>query len=129
MGVRLEDQLRSLLLALALGAAAGLLYDLLRPLRRRTGPLAGALLDIFACLLTGCGAFLYAMGAGNGRLGQWELAAMLLGFLLYLHVLSPPLLRLFTAGLNRVCRLPFPGGKRRKKFRDSAKNDFQNMRE
>ncbi len=61
MGVQLERQLWALLLALALGAAAGLLYDLLRPPRRRTGPRLGALLDVLFCLLSGCGAFLYAM--------------------------------------------------------------------
>ncbi len=129
MGVRLEDQLRSLLLALALGAAAGLLYDLLRPARRRSGRGLGAALDGLFALAAGGAVFLQAMGAESGTLGLWQLAAALLGFLLYLHALSPPLLRLFTAGLNRVCQLPFPGGKRRKKFRDSAKNDFQNMRE
>ena len=31
------------------------------------------------------------MGAGEGRLGLWELCAALLGFLLWVHALSPPL--------------------------------------
>ncbi len=92
-----REQLVGLLLALGLGLLTGLLYDLLRPPRRRTGPAAAAALDLLFCLLSGVGAFLFAMGAGSGRLGLWELTAMLLGFLLYLHSISPLLLPRFTA--------------------------------
>ena len=78
-----------LLLALLLGLSTGLLYDLLRPLRRAAGMIAAAGLDALFCLLTGAGIFLFAMSAGDGKLGQWELCAALLGFLAWLHLLSP----------------------------------------
>ena len=129
MNISLADQLRALLLALALGALTGLLYDLFRPPRRRTGPAAAALLDILFCLLAGSGAFLYAMSAGSGRLGLWDLTGMLLGFLLYMNSLSPPLLRLFTAELNVCAHLMERCKKRINKLVISAKNRFQNMRE
>lgn len=76
-----------LLTALVFGLSLGLLYDLMRPLRRRAGR-AGPLLDVLFALLSGLAAFLFAMGAENGRMGQWELAAMLAGFLLWLNFLS-----------------------------------------
>lgn len=89
MEISLEVQSLRLLLALGLGAGTGLLYDVLRPMRRATGRAAAAILDALFCLLAGTGLFLFAMGAGEGRLGQWELCAALLGFLAWLHFLSP----------------------------------------
>lgn len=106
MEISLGLQALRLLLALLLGLGTGLLYDLLRPLRRAAGIAAAAGLDALFCLLTGTGLFLFAMGAGDGKLGQWELAAALLGFLAWLHWLSPFVLpvfekirRLLAAGL------------------------------
>ena len=122
-------QAQALLRALALGLGAGLLYDLLRPPRHRTGPAVGALLDLLFCLLAGTGAFFYAMSAGNGRLGLWDLTGMLLGFLLYMYTLSPPLLRLFSAELDFCARVMGGCKKRINKLVISAKNRFQNMRE
>ena len=90
-------QLLQLLGALLLGMALGPAYDLLRPPRRRSGRLAAALLDLLFALLAGAAAFLYAMGAGNGRLGVWELTASTLGFLMYFHLLSPLFYPLFSA--------------------------------
>lgn len=89
MEISLGLQAIRLLLALLLGLGTGLLYDLLRPLRRAAGMIAAAGLDALFCLLTGAGIFLFAMGAGDGKLGQWELCAALLGFLAWLHLLSP----------------------------------------
>lgn len=78
----------ALALALLLGLGTGLLYDLLRPLRRLGGkPLAVAADAVFA-FASAFGLFVFAMQADNGRLGTWELAAALLGFLLYMHSLS-----------------------------------------
>jgi len=129
MDLSLGGQLRALLLAMALGALLGVVYDLLRPLRRRTGPVAGALLDLLYCALAGCGCFVYAMGAGNGRLGLWELCAALLAFLLYMHSLSPFLLRMFTQALD----LGIAGAEKCEKtlgeIAVSAKKRFPNMRE
>ncbi len=76
----------ALLPALLLGTAIGLLYDLLRPLRRRAGR-AAPVFDALFTLLSGLGAFCYAMASDSGRLGVWELAAMLLGFLAWEYVL------------------------------------------
>lgn len=80
-------------LALAVGAGLGLFYNLLRPVRRRTGKLGAALLDMFFCALSGTTAFIYAMGAGDGRMGICQLGAMTAGFILYLYILSDRLSR------------------------------------
>ena len=42
---------------------------------------------------------MFAMGAGSGRLGVWELAAALMGFLLYLYTLS----RFLEPLLDKIC--------------------------
>ncbi len=75
----MEQALR-LMLALALGAGLGLLYDLIRPLRRRAGK-AAPLLDVLFAVLSAAAAFFFACAAPDARLGIWELAAALLGFL------------------------------------------------
>lgn len=103
MELDLSRQGLALLLALLMGAGIGLAYDLLRPPRRRLGPPAGAVLDLLFSTAAGCAAFAYAMGVGDGRLGIWALGAALAGFLLYMHSLSAPLLRLFTALLDALC--------------------------
>ena len=72
--------------ALLLGLGLALLYDLLRPLRRRAGG-AAPLLDLSFSVMAGAAAFLFAMRAPNGRMGLWELAAALTGFLMWEHVL------------------------------------------
>lgn len=88
MEIRVGEQAMALALALLLGLGTGLLYDLLRPLRRLGGkPLAAAADAVFA-FASAFGLFVFAMQAENGRLGTWELAAALLGFLLYMHSLS-----------------------------------------
>ena len=129
METGLWEQLTALLVSLLLWATVGLLYDLLRPPRHSTALGVGALLDLLFCLLAGTGAFFYAMSAGNGRLGLWDLTGMLLGFLLYMHTLSPLLLRLFTAELDFCARVIGECKKRINKLAISAKNRFQNMRE
>ncbi len=118
-----------LLLALLLGAGTGLLYDVLRPIRRASGKVAAAILDALFCLLAGTGLFLFAMGAGDGRLGQWELCAALLGFLAYLHFLSRFILPVleFAAGTAAselaLCK------KSLKKFLHFTKFIFQKLHE
>ena len=111
--------------ALGLGAGLGLLYDLLRPPRRRSGPVFAALLDVLFALAAAAGAFFYAMGAESGRLGLWELTAALLGFLFYLHVLSPavlPVLELPYRVIENMMRL---FKKAVKKWGKSEKNSSQ----
>ena len=86
-GVPADTAAAGLLSAIALGAALGILYDLLRPLRRRAGR-ASSLADLLFALLAGIGAFCCAMSAESGRLRIWELAASLMGFLLWQNFLS-----------------------------------------
>lgn len=92
MEIHITQQAAALALAFVMGLDIGLLYDLLRPLRRLGGkPLAAATDAVFA-LASAFGLFLFAMKADNGRIGTWELASALLGFLLYMHALSPGVL-------------------------------------
>lgn len=129
MEIELERQALALLLALALGILTGLIYDFLRPLRRRLGRRVGAALDVLFCLIAGAALFSYAMSAQNGRLGLWELSAILLGFLIYMHTVSEPILRFFSAVLDVICRLLAKLKKILKKTAVSAKLVFQKMRE
>ena len=117
-----------LLLASGLGLGMGLVYDLLRPFRRRTGAVSGALADLLFCLLSGAAAFVYAMGSPDGRLGLWELTCTLLAFLLYLHTISDPVYRFFDGLWNVICRLMGSCKKIMEKSALSAKNFFQNVR-
>ena len=116
-----------LLLALGLGFALGLVYDLLRPQRRRWAGL-GTVLDLLFCLLAAGAAFAFAMGAGGGRWGLWELTASLLGFLLYLHTASRLLLPVLDGALALLCRMGNAMKIFSRKCINSAKNLFQNMR-
>lgn len=88
MEIRVGEQAMALALALLLGLSTGLLYDLLRPLRRLGGKPLAAAADAAFAFASAFGLFVFAMQADNGRLGTWELAAALLGFLLYMHSLS-----------------------------------------
>ncbi len=129
METKLELQILSLALAAALGLGLGLLYDLIRPLRRKCGRLPAALLDLFFCLGAVSGLFMFAMGAGTGRLGTWELALALLGFLAYIRYISPLLLPFFMEGLELF--LAFARGCKKiiKNTAVSAKKLFQKVRE
>ena len=98
MGIRPSAQALELLGALLLGLGLGLGYDLLRPPRHRLGKRGGSLLDLLFALLAGTAAFLLAMSRQAGRTGLWDLSATLLGFLLYLHALSPAVLPLLEQG-------------------------------
>ena len=125
MGIRPSAQALELLEALLLGVGLGLGYDLLRPPRRRREGLAASLLDLLFALLSGAAAFLFAMSTQKGRTGLWELTATLLGFLLYLHALSPGMLPL----LEGCCRVMLNTMRLFKKIEKnllkSAKKTFQ----
>lgn len=101
MELPVSVQLRELLLALGVGAAFGLLNDLLRPLRR--GRFSTALLDLLWCLCFLTALPLFAVYAGRGRLRLFALAAMGLSGGLWLGLISPPLRRLQT-GAERLLR-------------------------
>ena len=87
MEIRVGEQALELALALGIGMALGFAYDLLRPPRRHGGKLLGAAADCVFAMVSAFGLFLFAMRAESGSLGTWELAAALLGFLLYMHAL------------------------------------------
>ena len=89
----------SLLLSGLGGIGLGLFYDLLRPIRRRTGDL---LLDLLFCLGAAVLCFCSAMRAPTGRLGVWELGATLLGLCLYLDLLSPTLFPIFENFVTQI---------------------------
>lgn len=84
MQTAIGTQTQALLLALLLGMAAGLCYDVLRPLHRCCGTLEAFLGDLLFCTSAAAAAFAFAMGMGGGRAGVWEIMASLAGFLLYM---------------------------------------------
>ena len=92
MKLSIAHQGWALLLSLAMGVGIGLVYDTLRPARRHSGAALARLLDALFAVAAAAALFFFAMASGDGRLGTWELAAALLGFLLYMHLLSPLLL-------------------------------------
>lgn len=89
-------QLMSLSLALLLGFTLGAVYDMLRPIRRSSGKTVTAIIDILFALISGTVLFLFAMGAGSGKLGIWELTAAFLGFTAYTYTLSDFLFHVFS---------------------------------
>lgn len=118
MELDISAQALTLLLALLLGAALGLGYDFLRPLRRRIQGAARAFIDIFYALASGASGFVFAMGAANGRMGVWELSLTLAGFLLYLHTLSHRVYPIMDGGMNLAWKLI---GKIKNFFQKTAK--------
>lgn len=125
METSLRAQALSLLPALLLGMGLGLLYDLLRPPRRRIGGATGALLDLFFALFAGAAAFLNALASSDGRMGLWELTGSLAGFLFYLHALSPLLLPLLELPYRMMFSTIQSLKNVAKKMGKTAKKSFQ----
>lgn len=98
MEIVLTEQALALGLGAVLGALLGLLYDIIRPPRRRASRTAAAIIDVVYGLIVGAGVFFYTMAAPGGRLGLWELALILLGFLVYIWLVSDLCYR-FTDGV------------------------------
>ncbi|MBQ1372491.1 MAG: hypothetical protein IIY70_06115 [Oscillospiraceae bacterium] len=96
-------QLRELGLALVFGVAAGLVYDLLRPLRR--GVWSTGLVDAFYALLLLPALLLFALYAGRGRLRLFALIAMALSDSLWLWGISPLFRRLECRRRSFIRRL------------------------
>lgn len=128
MGQSIEGQALELLAFLLGGALLGLVYDMLRPIRRAAGRGGGAL-DVLFCAAGGALFFLLAMRTGSGRMGTWSLAAAAVGFCMYMQTLSAVLMPAFTAvdtaaaGAARGCKKVI------KKFCKYAKSIFQKSRE
>lgn len=129
MELDIGAQAAEILLAHLGGWLLGLLYDLLRPPRRRLRPLPAAMLDIVYCAAAFSAVFIFAMSAGSGRVGTWELFAALLGFLAYMHSLS----RIFAPWLDKICaaawRAVGRGKNLSKKVWKIAKRYFQKSKE
>jgi hypothetical protein len=88
-------QLQQAGLSLAVGAAAGLLYDLFavqRAARRFLAPL----LDLLFCLLTGAALFWLGAGPGGGSLRLFMLLFLLLGMQLYFRLSGGRVRRLLS---------------------------------
>ena len=126
MHVDLRAQALSLLLACALGTALGMLYDLLRTVRRHGN---SALWDALFCLCAATGAFLYAMRSPSGMLGTAEILLCGLGLLSYFHLLSPLFLPLFDNLDRTIGAIWIFTQNSGKKVALSAKKLFQNLSE
>ena len=126
MALSIRAQGLSLLLALGAGAGLGLLYDLLRPLRRRG---RDGLWDLLFCAATAFLCFLLAMREKNGRLAGGQLMSSLVGLLLYERLFSPPLVPLLDRAAAGISIIWISGADRLKKIQENAKKLFQNLRE
>lgn len=109
-----------------MGAGIGFLYDLLRPLRRRSGDFVW---DLLFCLCAAASAFLFAMHSPSGVLGTGELLLCLLGLLTYFHILSPAVFPIFGI-LDRVIGVIWINTQKSvKKIALTAKKLFQKLQE
>ena len=128
VGQSIEGQALELLVFLLGGALLGLMYDMLRPIRRAAGRGGGAL-DVLFCALGGALFFALAMRTGSGRMGTWSLAAATVGFCMYMQTLSALLLPVFAA-IDAAAVRAWQGCKKViKKFCKYAKSIFQKSRE
>lgn len=128
VGQSIEGQALELLVFLLGGALLGLMYDMLRPIRRAAGRGGGAL-DVLFCALGGALFFALAMRTGSGRMGTWSLAAAAVGFCMYMQALSALLLPVFAA-IDAAAVRAWQGCKKViKKFCKYAKSIFQKSRE
>ena len=128
VGQSIEGHALELLVFLLGGALLGLMYDMLRPIRRAAGRGGGAL-DVLFCALGGALFFALAMRTGSGRMGTWSLAAAAVGFCMYMQALSALLLPVFAA-IDAAAVRAWQGCKKViKKFCKYAKSIFQKSRE
>ena len=95
MGVTIGAQTISVTAAALCGLTAGLLYDMLRVLRRGGGRTAGFVCDLAFCLFCTLSLFRVGMAFCEGRLGVWECSGFLALFALYILGVSPSVVPLF----------------------------------
>jgi len=126
VALSIRAQALSGLAACALGLGLGLLYDLLRPVRRHGG---SGLWDFLFCLLSAAAAFLFAMRSPNGVFGSAELLLTLLGLLLYFELLSPFILPVFGYCDRKFGAFCINTQNFVKKVSQTAKKLFQKRRE
>jgi len=127
MEINVLSQAKALGYALVLGFVLGLVYDLVRPVRRRSSTWGECILDVLFALFSGSAVFIYALAAPSGRLGVWELMFALCGFLLYTYLLSNRIYavtdRFFVVIISIVRRVKIIG----KNFLNMTKMYFQNV--
>lgn len=127
MEINVLSQAKALGYALLLGFVLGLVYDLVRPVRRRSSTWGECILDALFALFSGGAIFIYALAAPSGRLGVWELGFALGGFLLYTYLLSNRIYavtdRFFVLIISFVRRVK----NIIKKFLNMTKMYFQNV--
>ena len=121
LGNYISEQLAMFLRSILLGGTLGLIYDLLRTLRRLGGRVWGGVLDGFFCVLAVSGLFLFTM-AGDGVLRLFVLMGALGGGVLFFCLLSRPMrplwdfwLELLLAPAELVWRTGKKCGRRTKK--------------
>ena len=105
MGPGLAAEAASLLWALALGAALGVLWDFNRALRRasRAAALRG-LWDVLWCLAAAAALFVFAMGLTGGRQRAALLAASAAGWGLYSLTFSTQISALASAYVKLIVK-------------------------
>ena len=129
MSLSVSHQGWALLLSLAMGVGIGLVYDVLRPARRSGSTALARLLDALFASTAAAALFFFAMASGDGRLGTWELAASLLGFWLYMPLLSPLLLPPMEKIFRAVGRFLTRTKNLIKKVQNNLKKLFPKIRE
>lgn len=126
-------QLGQLALALGLGAALGLLFDVLRvPRRRARRACTRAVLDTVFCLTVGLVVFAFGMAAGSGQVRLFMFLAIAAGWTGYFAWCSgqvlPPLEKFARRCAQKTRKITPPGRKIAKKVWIFAKKRFQNRR-
>lgn len=106
MAVSVPAQMLVFLVACAVGAALGLLYDLFRIFRLIVpcGRVALALLDIFFFLLCAAATFLFLLAGNRGGIRFFLLEGELLGAVIWLLTVSRPLMRGARAATEQTRR-------------------------
>ncbi|HHT17857.1 MAG TPA: hypothetical protein GXZ77_09155 [Papillibacter sp.] len=90
MEISVSYQLLQAASSLALGAAAGFLYDIFRVVRQRArNVVVTTITDILFWLITGAGLFLMGLSLGQGRQRLFMLIMAFLGAVGYFVILSP----------------------------------------
>ena len=95
MRVEIGAQTISIAAAALCGLLAGLLYDLLRTIRRGGSRATGFVCDLVFCLFCTCSLFLVGMAFCEGRPGFWEPFSFLAVFALYIWGVSPSIIPAF----------------------------------
>ncbi|WP_286146772.1 spore cortex biosynthesis protein YabQ [Neopoerus faecalis] len=130
MEIQITEQLRSFLLAILLGMAVGVVYDLMRAVRLRH-PRLTAVLDLGCCLFAAGGLFLFLMRQTDGQLRGYILLGAVGGAVSYFSAASAALRPVWDFWLDRagelyrLLSLPVRWGMRGcKKIAEAAKNLF-----